>query len=45
MLNRIIATLFLLTALSLQPLSASAEVPAFTFADVQAKAQDLARAP
>ena len=45
MLNRIIASFCLLAALCFQPLSASAEVPAFTFADVQAKAQDLARAP
>jgi len=46
MLNRFLASLCLLAALCLQPLSSSANtVPAFTFADVQARAQDLARSP
>ncbi len=42
---RIIVSLCLFAVLSVLPSSASAEVAAFTFADVQAKAQDLARAP
>ena len=45
MLNRFMISFCLLAALCLQPFAASAAVPAFTFADVQAKAQDLARAP
>ena len=45
MLNRFIASFCLLAALCFQPLSAFADVPAFTFADVQARAQDLARSP
>ena len=45
MLKSIIASFCLLATLFFSPLSATADVPAFTFADVQAKAQDLARAP
>ncbi|MBQ8664385.1 MAG: glucan biosynthesis protein, partial [Mailhella sp.] len=45
MLYHVIVSVFLLTVLSVLPASAAAPVAAFTFADVQARAQDLARAP
>ncbi|MBQ4615148.1 MAG: glucan biosynthesis protein G [Mailhella sp.] len=45
MLHRLLVLICLLASLGCLPLSVSAAVPAFTFADVQAKAQDLARAP
>ena len=45
MTHRLMFLLSLLTALLAAPCLTQAEIPAFTFADVQAKAQDLARAP
>ena len=45
MMQRLTMMLCLLAILLAAPLSGRAETPAFTFADVQAKAQDLARAP